>query len=865
MKKPFQISAAQLIATSLLSQPVHAAGGYVAHEWGTFTSVQGGDGELLPWKPLQTSDLPGFVHDWTKPGLNRSSSGMFIGKGEMTTLQRMETPVIYFYSDEVMNVDVSVAFPKGLITEWYPQATQIGPSLVANTNEAADSTFPDSRAMWKNVLLNPPKKRLKYPVAEVRDGKSGSHYFSARKTAANLLQVMLPGQTNAETEGFIFYRGAGSFKTPLRIKVNTNSVIAAENAGTSHPPSFKDPSAGVVTVENTGAKNLKHLFLISVHDGCDAFELMETLALNKPTHWITLNPSPYDNHILMRVPLKEFQGQISAQMEAALVSEGLFPLEASVMVNTWKDSWFTEEGDRVLYILPRAWTDDHCLNKKAAWNFPGGFLLKSGLRQIRRAHQIAVTFARRAAAFIEGPDDEALAAPAIAGGKDALDVRGVFLKLGFGVRSRVAFDAKRFEQRLFRSEETHRQQNELRGQNFFRAGNILRDELAFVVLRPLDLHSVNGFDLAVGVAFKFRRGREINARIIAEFRGGLFLAVIQLVSLGPFGPGIVLGAFKRGLGQDLHLHERRATVPHRGADAIRAGVAAADDDDILAGRINETTVLVAVEHRLGVSSEEIHREVDALELTAFNRQVARLGGASGEHDGVEFLQQFFRRIIFADFRVADEFDAFRFENFQAAQHDFVLIKLHVGDAIHEQAAGAVGALEHGDIVAGLVQLGGSGKSRRAAADDGDFFAGAFLRRFGRDPAVFPAVINDGHLDVLDRDGGIVHAEHAGTFARGRADATGELREIVRLVQAVKRLAPQAAIDEVVPFGNEIVDRAAAGHAADELAGVAERNPAIHAARALLLEVGLGHVQMKLLPVRDTFGGRPVFRQFALEI
>jgi hypothetical protein len=27
------------------------------------------------------------------------------------------------------------------------------------------------------------------------------------------------------------------------------------------------------------------------------------------------------------------------------------------MVNSWKDSWFVEEGVRVLYTLPRAWTD----------------------------------------------------------------------------------------------------------------------------------------------------------------------------------------------------------------------------------------------------------------------------------------------------------------------------------------------------------------------------------------------------------------------------------------------------------------------------------------------------------------------------
>ena len=44
-------------------------------------------------------------------------------------------------------------------------------------------------------------------------------------------------------------------------------------------------------------------------------------------------------------------------MAEALVSEGLFPREATAMVNTWKDSWFSEDGLRVLYTLPRPWTD----------------------------------------------------------------------------------------------------------------------------------------------------------------------------------------------------------------------------------------------------------------------------------------------------------------------------------------------------------------------------------------------------------------------------------------------------------------------------------------------------------------------------
>src|SRR5262249_25434146 len=100
-------AAAALVAIGGMTRTTHK--GLVAHEWGTFTSVQGSDGVLLDWQPLQTSRLPGFVYDWTKPGLNRRQAGPFaFTKRAMVTLQRMETPVIYFYSDRPETVDVSV-------------------------------------------------------------------------------------------------------------------------------------------------------------------------------------------------------------------------------------------------------------------------------------------------------------------------------------------------------------------------------------------------------------------------------------------------------------------------------------------------------------------------------------------------------------------------------------------------------------------------------------------------------------------------------------------------------------------------------------------------------------------------------------
>src|SRR5690348_16841075 len=78
---------------------------YVAHEWGTFTSVQGADGVLVDWNVLQSARLPGFTYDWHKPGLRRQPAAVVMpGKGAITALQRMETPVIYFYAKREQKV-----------------------------------------------------------------------------------------------------------------------------------------------------------------------------------------------------------------------------------------------------------------------------------------------------------------------------------------------------------------------------------------------------------------------------------------------------------------------------------------------------------------------------------------------------------------------------------------------------------------------------------------------------------------------------------------------------------------------------------------------------------------------------------------
>ena len=56
--------------------------------------------------------------------------------------------------------------------------------------------------------------------------------------------------------------------------------------------------------------------------------------------------------------------------------------------------------------------------------------------------------------------------------------------------------------------------------------------------------------------------------------------------------------------------------------------------------------------------------------------------------------------------------------------EVALLHLELGDAVAQQAADAVGPLEHDDVVAGAGELLGGGQAGGARADDGDPLAGA---------------------------------------------------------------------------------------------------------------------------------------------
>ena len=265
----------------------------IVHEWGTFTSIAGKDGVALEWRPLNgPPDLPQFVHT-----IQEGDGGLRNApKAALSAVVRMETPVIYFYSNNEMDVSVKVDFPKGKITEWYPQARLVKTGI----NWGRFKVMP-------GVSLNLPAEY------------SASHYFAARETDSAPVQVCSTDGKPAQQEKFLFYRGVGTFDLPLSVKLASNTILLKNLS--------RNEIARLIVFENRGGK-IGYRVL-------DAFT-GETTS-ERPT---------LDGNIDFLI----------SDLKQTLVASGLYEKEADAMIKTWRTSWF-EEGVRVFYVLPRETTD----------------------------------------------------------------------------------------------------------------------------------------------------------------------------------------------------------------------------------------------------------------------------------------------------------------------------------------------------------------------------------------------------------------------------------------------------------------------------------------------------------------------------
>ena len=195
------------------------------------------------------------------------------------------------------------------------------------------------------------------------------------------------------------------------------------------------------------------------------------------------------------------------------------------------------------------------------------------------------------------------------------------------------------------------------GADLLRAGHLDRDDLALVVAAPLHLDRHELLQPALGVADEPLDGRQVDARIGSELRRGFLLPVVQPVDLRPLRPRVVGRALQRRARQDLDLRQARQPcridVPTQSVPVSPPPITTTSLPRAWIG----LCIGPAVEQRLRVRRQELHREVHALEAASVDGQVARLRRAGADDRRVEVAQQHLRLDVLADVGVAEELDA----------------------------------------------------------------------------------------------------------------------------------------------------------------------------------------------------------------
>ena len=316
---------------------------FVVHEWGTFTTFSGSDGVYLDYRPLATehSDLPNFVLD----RLNSGDGIPIFTKQKIRARVRMETPVTYFYTDRPRTVNVRVDFPKGMLTEYYPPAKKILPPLDREAAMGKGELIGGSSIDWGTIDLIPVDSIVSESIAEpLRSQLSQSfadkvlplggemkHYGHARNTDSALVHVHQDeawknawslSTATEHFEKFLFYRGVGKFELPVAVEFDASSAQFV----------------------NRGQQPIRSAILLEIQGGQIKMSVVDRIEADSTQAFGELKPVSPE--------------KLADTVTQRLIAEGLYEKEARSMVETWKSSWFNEQGRRVLYMVPGTITDE---------------------------------------------------------------------------------------------------------------------------------------------------------------------------------------------------------------------------------------------------------------------------------------------------------------------------------------------------------------------------------------------------------------------------------------------------------------------------------------------------------------------------
>ncbi|MBX2850159.1 MAG: hypothetical protein KTR15_00270 [Phycisphaeraceae bacterium] len=286
--------------------------GLVAHEWGAMQHHVGTSTSEFDLIGEDQSDLPSFVKVWADQPMLRP--------------QVIRKPVLYFYTKQQRKVSVTVRFPEGVLTQWYPDVGFFLPQRDDRVwpKDQKPPTPRNGTLSWREVELNPGTDKSKF--AEV--DKDHPWWHIARDTDAVPVRVVnrdgRGAQKPEEVERFLFYRGSGNYK-PMVL------------------PTRNEPGKDLSVTVPFSQIDLQGVFLVRVNDSgatiahAPVLRAEATMALGGPGH---------------TKPTTQAAETAKAQLIESLEAAGLFPKEAAGLVKIWGDDMFTTPGERLLYLMP---------------------------------------------------------------------------------------------------------------------------------------------------------------------------------------------------------------------------------------------------------------------------------------------------------------------------------------------------------------------------------------------------------------------------------------------------------------------------------------------------------------------------------
>ena len=269
--------------------------GLVVHENGVSFFLQNGNNEMIESAPETTDDLPPWVHLWS-----RTPSS---GHSEI-----LRNPIIRFYAEKPVSVNVAVNNNHGMLTQWWPEVTRFFPPRPL---AQADVMWrAGGRLDWLRLLVNP------YSAVPLLEVPAGSWWSSARAVDA------APVTINGVTEKFLFYRGVSRRAPLVRIEAQ----------------------AGHVKIENVSNFLIHDLLVVNVKKGRVRHHV---LSMFGPKASMVL-----DTQVSAADAVENAAPRLVEVLRECLEGDGLFPGEADAMLRNWSDELFHSDGLRVIYLRP---------------------------------------------------------------------------------------------------------------------------------------------------------------------------------------------------------------------------------------------------------------------------------------------------------------------------------------------------------------------------------------------------------------------------------------------------------------------------------------------------------------------------------